>query len=246
MTIKLVQGNWEDAPQDIIVDATLPDPPYGAKTHEGNADTIADIDRNTINYTHWTPEDVKRFVASWSPRTRGWMACMTSDDLIQVYRAAYAAAGRFDFAPVPILSPRVRLIGDGPSSCAVYLMVARPRAKEFMSWGTLPGWYEAPVEKNGIVTGAKPVSLCRKIVSDYSRPGHLVADQCAGGASMLIGAALEGRHAIGWERDPETFRKATARVRKEVDSDQIEGALAREADRPKRIRGKQMGLPGMD
>ena len=80
-----------------------------------------------------------------------------------------------------------------------------------MKWGSLPGWYEANIDRNGI-PGGKPLGLMRAIVRDYTRPGHLVCDPCAGGGTTLIAAAIEGRHAIGAEMDPETYEKAQRRI----------------------------------
>jgi site-specific DNA-methyltransferase (adenine-specific) len=63
-----------------------------------------------------------------------------------------------------------------------------------------------------LVVGGKPLWLMRELVKDYSRPGELVADCCAGGATTLIAASLEGRRAIGAELDPDTFAKAQTRI----------------------------------
>ena len=54
----------------------------------------------------------------------------------------------------------------------------------------------------------------RAIVRDYSEPGDLVCDPCAGGGTTLLAAVIEGRRAIGAERDPDTFAKAVARLRR--------------------------------
>lgn len=40
----------------------------------------------------------------------------------------------------------------------------------------------------------------------------LVCDPCAGGATTLLAAAIEGRRAIGAERDPATFASAQRRL----------------------------------
>jgi DNA modification methylase len=53
----------------------------------------------------------------------------------------------------------------------------------------------------------------RAIVRDYSRPGDLVCDPCAGGGTTLLAAIMEGRRAIGSEIDPVTFEKAVKRLR---------------------------------
>ena len=129
--------------------------------------------------------------------------------------AALSDRGRYVFAPLPcvISGMTVRLGGDGPSSESVSLVVARPRTAEAAKWGTLPGFYKGPAEKC-IVVGGKPLWLMRAIIRDYTRPGDLVVDPCAGGGTTLLAAVMEGRRAIGAEMDPATFDKAVARLRK--------------------------------
>ena len=139
------------------------------------------------------------------------MACMTSHDLGLVWQAAYDAAGLYAFAPVSIIQDRVRLTGDGPASGTVYLMVARPRTRKFHTWGALPGWYKAGTDRNGHI-GGKPLDLMRSLVRDYSRPGDLVCDPCAGGGTTLLAAAQTGRRAIGAELSAETHAKALKRL----------------------------------
>lgn len=200
-------------------DALICDPPYGARTHRGHNEMAAQIQSatgqttfNAIRYSHWTPEDVASFVVWAAPRTRGWMVAFTSHDLIGAYEDAYHTAGRYPFAPVTVIQKRPRLIGDGPSNWTTYLMVSRPRNRAFATWGCLPGSYESGTEKLGIVTGAKPLDLMDAIVNDYSRPGDVVCDPTAGGATTLLAAVRAGRKALGSERDPDTHAKASARL----------------------------------
>jgi site-specific DNA-methyltransferase (adenine-specific) len=54
----------------------------------------------------------------------------------------------------------------------------------------------------------------RAIVSDYSKRGDLICDPCAGGATTLLAAAMEGRRAVGSEMDPNTFALAQKRIAK--------------------------------
>lgn len=210
-------GKWQDALADVqTVDAVICDPPYGARTHSGNSNMFGRYSSNgkakrDLNYLAWTPDDVRKFVAWWSPRCTGWICAMTSDDLIPIWRQAYAEAGRLDFAPVVIIQDRIRLGGDGPASCAVYLMVARPRRKEFLSWGALPGYYKSTTDREGNI-GGKPLDLMRKIIANYSRPGDIVCDPTAGGATTLLAARDLGRRSIGAECDPMAFAKASERI----------------------------------
>lgn len=226
-------GDWQVELADVgEVDLLCADPPYGERTHSkqfhgrrkqhttrGCANDERWITSKGLNYASWSPEDVHAFVGAWSPRVRGWFVAMTSHDLTGAYEDALNAAGRYVFAPLPIVMPgmNVRLAGDGPSSWCVWLMVARPRTMK--AWGTLRGAYVGSpgqgVERAvSIVPGAKPLWLMRALVRDYSRPGDLIVDPCAGGATTLIAARMEGRRSIGAERDPKTFELASARIAK--------------------------------
>lgn len=139
---------------------------------------------------------------------------MTSHDLIPAYEDAYRASGRLAFAPVAcvISGMGVRMMGDGPSSWTVYLMVARPRTRAMQKWGALPGAY---VVKRAIDQGGgrgKPLDLMRAIVRDYSRPGDLVCDPCAGWGHTLIAARAEGRAVLGAEVDAGAHAEAMQRL----------------------------------
>lgn len=210
--IDLRLGGWQIALADVEVDAVICDPPYGQRTHAGQTTQSADgAQRRDLTYAHMTANDVSAMVASWSPRCRGWMVALTSDDLIPAWRTAYADAGRLDFAPVPIIQDRVRMTGDGPASCAVYLMAARPRRKAFLTWGALPGWYRAGTDRDGHI-GGKPLDLMRRIVADYSRAGDLVCDPFAGHGTTLLAARDLERRAVGAELDAATWQTAMDRI----------------------------------
>lgn len=60
--------------------------------------------------------------------------------------------------------------------------------------------------------GGKPLWLMRALVTDYTVPGEVVYDPCAGSATTLIAAAMEGRWAIGCEPDREAYEAACRRL----------------------------------
>lgn len=211
-------GDYRKVLSDVgQVDAVICDPPYSERTHVGSdavatSATSADAtERRSLGYSFWTPVEIAEIVARFAG-VRGWFCAFTDSDLFNHWRGAFEDAGRYSFSPVPVLHHKPRLGGDGPGSGAVYLCVSRPRTKEFMSWGSLPCWYHSKPEKASVM-GAKPTSLMRAIIRDYSRPGDLVCDPCAGGATTLRAAVLEGRRAIGAELDPATYAKAVDRLR---------------------------------
>jgi len=217
--IELRFGRWQDVLADVTADALISDPPYGQSTHEGHnagAQQVRSVTgqatRTAVSYIHWTPGDATLFVESWAPRIFGWMAIFTSDDLAQHIKQAYRQNKRYEFRPIPVIQKRPRLLGDGPACWSVDLVVSRPRKRSFATWGCLPGAYEAPCEKGAGIAGTKPLGLMRAIIRDYTRPGDLVVDPCAGGGTTLLAAAMEGRRAIGAECMREHYDIAVKRL----------------------------------
>jgi hypothetical protein len=221
----LICADWRDALASTIVDAVICDPPYGARTHDSEPkrnDTFeragAGYDPRGLvpDYAAWTPEHVAQFVECWSRRCRGWMVALTSHDLIPAWEAAYDRFDRYCFAPIPcvIRGMSVRLLGDGPSSWTVYAIVARPKRKEFMSWGTLDGAYVVPQSREAGGGRGKPAWLMNALIRDYTRKGDLVCDPFAGWGSTLAAAIANGRKAIGAEADSSTFDEAVRRLRR--------------------------------
>lgn len=223
VTVGLRLGDWREALLDVKhVDTMLTDPPFSARTHEGQRSVFEDfrMDVSQIGYAGITPAYCNEFVAAWSGRVRYWWVIFGDHLSCAWWLEALDRADLQTFAPVPwIRHAGPRVTGDGPKSGAEYLAVARTRGKWATSppWGSLPGWYEATTahlarEALGGFVGQKPEGLMRALVRDYSRPGWTVCDPHAGTGTTLVAARIEGRQAIGAERDPETHRMATQRL----------------------------------
>jgi len=213
-------GDWRFQLADVEhVDALIVDAPYSKKTHTGHDAAMARLERlrnrgterREIVYDGWSELDVRAFVKAWSPRCLGWFVTVTDHVLAPVWAAALEDAGRYVFAPLPWVAPgsRVRLVGDGPSCWTCWIVVARPRTREFTNWGTLPGAYVINADRGSHI-GGKPIALMEALVRDYTRPGDLVCDPCAGYGTTLAAAVRNGRRGVGAELDPETHAKALA------------------------------------
>lgn len=216
-------GRWQDVGGDIVADVVICDPPYGARTHEGSIREQGRRDGHDAtdlvpSYTGWTAADVAEFVTAWSPRCRGWMVAQTSHDLLPAWQDAHEAVGRYCFAPVPCVmrGMSVRLRGDGPSSWAVYAVIARPATKEFSTWGTLDGAYVGPRGTESGGGRGKPDWLMQALVRDYTRPGDLVVDPFCGWGSTLAAARALGRRSIGIDVDAEAIAEARRRLGRSV------------------------------
>lgn len=215
--VELRCGSYQDVLGDVEPDAVICDPPYSERTHDGHDVQVRNarneglsVIRTKLCYSAWEEAQVNALV-SWAPT--GWLVAMSDHVMVPWYERAALAAGRYSFAPVPwvAIGSRVRIVGDGPSCWTTQINVSRPRSEPWSRWGTLPGAYVVPSDRGNHI-GGKPVALMRALIRDYSRPGDLVCDPTAGGATTLIAAALEGRRAIGAELDPVTFAKACARI----------------------------------
>jgi len=225
----LINAKWQDVIGELPkCDAVITDPPYGERTHSKqehgrhlNQTGTAWVTARGISYSHWAAVDALAAAQALGDICSGWVAVLTSHDLVSAWSDGLGDGGRYVFAPLPAVQRgmNVRLAGDGPSSWTVWLVVARPRS--LSKWGTLPGAYIGSAIDPGemlrdkasrAVAGGKPLWLMRALVRDYSRPGDLVLDPCAGGATTLIAARLEGRRAIGIEMDPATCQLAAHRL----------------------------------
>lgn len=224
---------WQDAAWPDTVDCIITDPPYSARTHTGNdggrratrdpkRDPAAKWPSGSgpirqLDYAALTPDEAHAWAREWARRARSWVAVLTDHSLLPAWSSGFESGGMYAFAPVPcvIQGMTCRLTGDGPSSWAVYLMVARSKAAA--KWGTLPGAYvvgqSGGEEKGkGSRIGGKPLPLMRQIVRDYSRPGMVVADPCCGYGTTLIAAAEQGRTVWGCDTDAESVKRTRERL----------------------------------
>jgi hypothetical protein len=222
-------GRWQTALAGVTCNALIFDAPYSETTHSGSETERYDTDDVTgftPDYGFLTPGDVREFVESWAPRCPGWMVSVTDDVLAPIWKAAYQAADRVAFAAVPIVmrGMSVRNLGDGPSSWAVYAMVSRPRGKEWIGSGALPGAYTGSRPTEASRGRGKPSWLMNALVRDYSRPGDLVCDPFAGWGSTLAAAIANGRRAIGSEMDPTAHAEALRRLGRPLQIDMFGGA----------------------
>jgi len=219
--VELRLGDYREVLADVeaaSVDAVLADPPFSERVHRGQR-TGSSTRKTTLSYDPWEWSDCRDLAERWEPVV--WLVVFSDHKSQSWHEAAAEEQGRYTFAPVIALRacPTPRMSGDGPTSAADYITISRPKRRLPQGMiGSRPGYYIAPHTSGPgyilqrVHPGGKAVSLMRALVRDYSRPGGLIVDPCAGGGTTLIAAALEGRRAIGAEIDPETYAKACARI----------------------------------
>jgi len=211
-------GRYEDVLADVgSVDAVITDPPYSERVHKGQR-TGTETAKSTIPYAPITRDACGRFAARWGASARWWCVVFSDHLAARWWDHAWDDAGWYVFSPViwwrTNATPRV--CGDGPTSAVEYITVARPRHRMPPDrGGSRPGLYRTIQSSHTVeIPGGKDLIAMRALVRDYSRPGDLICDPCAGSGTTLLAAVIEGRRAIGAEMDPETFALAVARLRK--------------------------------
>jgi len=219
---------WQTAPWPEQVDCIITDPPYSERTHSGHNNTAREggpLQMATLDYASLTPETAAEWGEAWGRRITQWLCVMCDHVLWPHWEAGARAAGLYVFPPVycGIHAMTVRAAADGPASWGVWMMVARTKAPavadyerfndkgdRVRGWGSLPGYYT--VQRDPGYPGGKPLPLMQQIIRDYSRPGMLVADPCAGHGTTLVAAKGAGRLVWGAECDPAAHRAACERL----------------------------------
>jgi DNA modification methylase len=225
---ELRQGRWQDVLADVTVKplVCITDPPYSESTAKGQRSFTGRSGGRyesaaKIGYGFITEDDVYALV-HWAVDAGAlWLVAFGDHLTAELFRVAMndEREGWRGFSPVPWAKTDAapRFSCDGPAPQHETIATGRPKRK--MREGEMfhrPGWYMGKQARNGIVTGGKPLWLMRALVRHYSMPGDTIVDPYAGGGTTLLAAVLEGRRAIGAEMDPETFRKAAARLERET------------------------------
>lgn len=220
--IELRLGDYREVLCDVEPDVMIADPPYSDRTHNGArtakdfraGDKRHDRFQNLIVYDRISEAWCDDFASFWAPRIAHWAIVFGDHVSNRWWEKSFRTSDWLTFAPLPWVRTNAppRFQGDGPQNSCEWIAVARPR-RTVRDKGSRIGWYQCAIEsRDQVVVGGKPLALMRALVRDYSRPDDLICDPCAGGATTLIAAALEGRRAIGAELDPETYAKACARI----------------------------------
>ena len=213
--IDLRLGRWQDVLADVTTcDAVICDPPYSARTHEGQR-TGSSIRKPTIGYDGITETDARWLSVEWCGRAKSWAIMFCDHTAFRWHEQAWADRDWLTFAPLFVKqNPPPRYSGDGPAFALEFILAARRRSGTIKP-GSLPAYYEFDCggdRATRTVAGAKPLGLMQAIIRDYTRPGDLVVDPFCGGGTTALACAIEGRRCITSEMDPVTFEKARARL----------------------------------
>ena len=227
MTADIRLGRWQDVLADVTAcDSVITDVPYSARTVKGHrsgtlkrgADGTV-IGRGTlvddaIKYEGLTEEQTRE-VASFAARVaRRWFVSFCDHIQWVWLEDEIKRVGWMTFQPIPWVKSdggTPRFTADGPSASSEWILIARPRKKCITRYR--PGHYlDQPRQEHTGVVGAKPISLMRAVVRDYSEPGDLIVDPFAGSGTTALACMIEGRRCITSEQKPEHYEIAKRRL----------------------------------
>lgn len=195
-----------DGPSGLLslpeVDVLISDVPFSKKVDDGNErDTTRD---NSFHFDPMTEELRERMAQAIGARVRRWAIIMTSDDECELWKAAMARAGMIFYRTGHWIrgGTKPQMNGMGPAQGAEYLLIFHSRFGA-MRWngGGKPAIWHAHIVQGDERRHEtqKPTKLLRELIEDFTDPGELVADICAGSFQLAIVAVSMGRRFVGWD-----------------------------------------------
>lgn len=203
------------------VDVVLTDPPYSEHTHSSvrsskmrandrggryGADT-----RRVVNLGFEHLADDLRVACSeqFARLASRWVLVFSDVESDHLWRGSLTTAG-LDYVRTGAwvkVGSTPQFSGDRPATGFEAITIAHPPGRKRWNGGGKHAVWQVPIVLDRGRNGArlhptqKPLALMRELVALFSDPGDLLLDPFAGSGTTLVAARLEGRRAIGVERD---------------------------------------------
>jgi hypothetical protein len=219
----------------VGADVQIVDPPYSPKVHSKaiSAGTGgAGVRKRDLGFGHLTPELMQR-IAEYAAQVRRWTVVFTDLESIHLWIEAMSRTNVEYVRTVPwVRWSQPQMSGDRPPTGAEAICIFHaPRANQGggkMRWngpGNRVAYRSEDLDEVARAEYAakslrgrdkysceKPLDLMLALVSDYSDPGELVFDPCAGSGTTLLAARLLGRECFGLDTSAEAALMAAGRL----------------------------------
>lgn len=214
-------------------DVMIVDPPYSAAVHTKATSCgmqglrgphLRGVRKRDLGFEFCSPELMLR-IAEYAALVRRWSIVFCDAESTHLWRAAMALQGVEYVRSVPwVRWSQPQLSGDRPPSGREEILVfhraeragktgrVKPIKKRWNGPGGRISYTAKSLRGADKYSCEKPLDLMLAIVSDFSDPGELVFDPCAGMGTTCVAATLLGREAIGLERKAEVAEEANART----------------------------------
>lgn len=217
------------------------------------------VRKRDLGFGHLTPELMLR-IAWYASRVRRWTVVFSDVESVGTWIAAMRLHGVEYVRTVPwVRWSQPQLSGDRPpTGCEAVVIFHRgagtkrdgtpkPTRKRWNGPGgrveygdeeaDVPANYARKALRAKSLRGKdkysceKPLDLMLALVSDYSDPGEIVFDPCAGSGTTLLAAALLGREGWGLERSADAAQLASDRVVNAMHAGAADGLSERDEER---------------
>jgi DNA modification methylase len=221
-SVTLYNGDCREVlPTLTAVDAVITDPPYSAHTHSSvrsskmrandrggryGADTRRVVD---LGFEHLGDELRETCAAEFARLSSRWVLVFSDVESDHLWRTSLTACG-LDYVRTGAwvkVGSTPQFSGDRPATAFEAITIAHPTGRKRWNGGGKHAIWQVPIVLDRGRNGArlhptqKPLPLMRELVALFTDPGEVVLDAFAGSGTTLVAARLEGRRAIGVERD---------------------------------------------
>lgn len=213
------------------VDHAITDPPYSdhvhGKSRAGGRDLTADGHAASFNrakelgFSAMTPDVMEAVANAFSRLCRRWVLVFSDAELTEAWRASLTAT-RLEHCRTGAwvkLNATPQFTGDRPGVGYEAITIAhQPGRKRWNGGGSQAVWTHAIEMNRGganprLHTTQKPLPLMTELVRDFTDEGETILDPFAGSGTTLVAAKLNGRKAIGIEREEKYCAIAAKRLR---------------------------------
>ena len=208
--VTIYHGDCREILDDLSVDVTITDPPYGAQTHEGaRTGDIGDkvlVDFAPVDAATFT-QDCTRLVSL----TRRWVVLTCEWRFMHLLEPIGLV--RFGVWIKPNGAPQ--FTGDRPATgWEAIAILHREGKKKWNGGGRHAVWNVPKVEGQHPTT--KPMRLINQFIQLFSDEGELILDPFMGSGTTLRAAKDLRRRAIGIEIEEKYCEIAAKRLEQEV------------------------------
>ncbi len=210
--------------EDRSVDHVIADPEYSERVHErfGTEDRNDGTEaRGDIGFAPLTEKSARAYAAQYCRVARGWIILFCDEVSLVLWKEAIECSGGEYIRKGTWVktNPAPQMSGDRPAVGTEEIVIAHaPRVSGRMKWngGGKPATYHFPVVQGPerIHPAQKPIDLICAIMTDFTDMDSLILDSHLGSGAHARAAIKTGRRLIGWEKDPEKFKKALDKTEK--------------------------------
>jgi site-specific DNA-methyltransferase (adenine-specific) len=222
------------------VDHVLTDPPYSdalyERTRSNNPDMSGRAREGALALASKRIGSVDDIIAGCSVQfariVARWVIIFHDDDAMAPWSDALIGAGleRIRRSVWLKTDPMPQTSGDRPAQDIEHVTWAHQPGRKRWNNGGCGGSIIAPRCKGKDRPNhpsPKPVGVMETLTLAATDPGDLICDPFAGSGTTGLAALRNGRHFIGWERDPDFFDVAVKRLRSTREQMQLFDAIKR-------------------